>query len=425
MVSATAIGREKLKRYFLKDDHFFPSPSTTAKLVGSAVQLYGFDRLVVDRVEVFSRLAQGRKRLAVDLTFSAPKSVSILFGVGQEGDRLAAVESHRYAVEKTLGYMESAGMLCVQKKVHAEVRLEPAVGILALVIDHGLSRELDPQLHTHALVANEGMDPDEQLARSIDYGYLFRNLKHLDTVYLSFLRAALEQRGYRCKRAGKGFELACITRSQIEAFSCRSKQVESNLSKRGLSRKTANGAQRQSAALYSRKAKRTDHDPTVLRSLWSKTAARVSLTLERELPLQKSVEEAEGDKQDLIREGLKALLTTRVQISRMEALDFILKYSMQVAGQPGLLASKTLTADDIGTFLPGVLRELTMIRLPGQSGRLGSHLNEVMISVERLWEEAKIHSLLAAPGSSSFASGVVVGHRRDDEISEEIGRAHV
>ena len=174
MVSATAIGREKLKRYFLKDDHFFPSPSTTAKLVGSAVQLYGFDRLVVDRVEVFSRLAQGRKRLAVDLTFSAPKSVSILFGVGQEGDRLAAVESHRYAVEKTLGYMESAGMLCVQKKVHAEVRLEPAVGILALVIDHGLSRELDPQLHTHALVANEGMDPDEQLARSIDYGYLFR-----------------------------------------------------------------------------------------------------------------------------------------------------------------------------------------------------------------------------------------------------------
>lgn len=414
MVSATAIGREKLKRYFLKDDHFFPSPSTTARLVGSAVQTYSFERLVVDRVEVFSRLAPGRKRLAVDLTFSAPKSVSILFGVGEERDRQAAVESHRYAVDKTLGYMETAGMLCVQKKVHADVRLEPAIGILALLIEHGLSRELDPQLHSHALVANEGMDPKERLARSIDFGYLFRNLKHLDRVYLSFLRAALEQRGYRCKRAGKGFELACITRSQIEAFSCRSKQVETNLSKRGLSRKTANGAQRQSAALYSRKAKRTDHDPTVLRSLWVKTAARVSLKVERELPLQKSVEEAEGDKLDLIREGLKALLTTRVQISRMEALDFILKYSMQVAGRPGLSASKTLTADDIWTYLPGVLRELTMIRLPGQSGRLGCHISEVLISVEKIWEEARIRPLVDVPGRNSSVSGLEVGPLRDD-----------
>jgi hypothetical protein len=50
----------------------------------------------------------GARVAAFDLTFSAPKSVSVLFGVGERDVRIAVREAHGRAVREALAYLESS-----------------------------------------------------------------------------------------------------------------------------------------------------------------------------------------------------------------------------------------------------------------------------------------------------------------------------
>ena len=93
-----------------------------------------------------------RHRPGRDLTFSAPKSVSLVAMLG--GDA-AVVAAHDAAVKRTLAWLEAT---TIQTRMR-----DPETGILvraggqkmvAATFRHEVSRNLDPQLHTHAVIAN-------------------------------------------------------------------------------------------------------------------------------------------------------------------------------------------------------------------------------------------------------------------------------
>lgn len=87
-----------------------------------------------------------------DLTFSAPKSVSLLFALSDEKLSLAVRRAHDAAVAQALGYLErEAGE--VRRGKDGIDRL-PGGGFVAAAFRHRTSRAGDPQLHTHVLVAN-------------------------------------------------------------------------------------------------------------------------------------------------------------------------------------------------------------------------------------------------------------------------------
>ena len=87
-----------------------------------------------------------------DVTFSAPKSVSILFGLGDAEIQGAVRSAHERAVAAAFDYFErstafarrGAGGSCVV----------PGDGLVAAAFVHRMSRAGDPQLHTHVVVAN-------------------------------------------------------------------------------------------------------------------------------------------------------------------------------------------------------------------------------------------------------------------------------
>ena len=112
---------------------------------------------------------QSRGRNLYDFTFSAPKSVSILASLGQD-DRLAEV--HRRAVDETLKELET----CAQTRVRQDGANEDRrTGNLVLAVyQHDTSRELDPQLHTHAVAANLTYDGTEG---SVESAASFGNLR--------------------------------------------------------------------------------------------------------------------------------------------------------------------------------------------------------------------------------------------------------
>ena len=210
-----------------------------------------------------------------DLTFSAPKSVSIAALVG--GDK-RIVEAHDRAVAATLAWVE---------KNAAETRMnDPETGrmiraggqkIVAATFRHDTSRNLDPQLHTHAVLANTVRGGDGKW-RTMANEKLYGSKMLLGALYRSELAASLARLGYGIEKthADGRFEIGGVPRAAIEAFSSRRAEIEAAMEARDLGSPADNPRLAERAALMTRAAKR-DIDRGELRHVWAKQAADLGL----------------------------------------------------------------------------------------------------------------------------------------------------
>jgi hypothetical protein len=101
---------------------------------------------------VLRRMNERSKVAAIDLRFSAPKSVSVLFAVAGGGVSESLVDAHERAVNEALAYLEREA--CFTRRGHAGAERVRGDGFVAAAYRHRLSRAGDPQLHTHVVVAN-------------------------------------------------------------------------------------------------------------------------------------------------------------------------------------------------------------------------------------------------------------------------------
>ena len=102
--------------------------------------------------------AQPPQVAAYDLTFSAPKSVSVLFATADEETARQLVEAHEAAVAGALEYVEDEAVKV--RRGHGGREVQPGGGLVAAAYRHRMSRALDPQLHTHVVAANVAQGPD-------------------------------------------------------------------------------------------------------------------------------------------------------------------------------------------------------------------------------------------------------------------------
>jgi conjugative relaxase-like TrwC/TraI family protein len=162
-----------------------------------------------------------KRRAGTDFTFSAPKSVSLTALVG--GDTRLA-NAHRLAVEKTLALIEAryAQTRITKDKKVAEVKTG---SLVVAQFDHIESRELDPHLHTHALVMNLTQAENEKWYAN-DNDLIFQNKKHLGTIYQAYLAAEVEKLGYEIEPRPHGmFEIKGYERENLVEFSKRRMQI--------------------------------------------------------------------------------------------------------------------------------------------------------------------------------------------------------
>ena len=206
-----------------------------------------------------------------DLTFSAPKSVSLAALVGGD-DRI--VEAHDRAVSATLSWVEGNA---------AETRMkDPDTGrmgrvgnqkIVAATFRHDTSRNLDPQLHTHAVLANMVKGEDGKWRSMANEG-LYEKQKLIGMLYRGELAAGLAKLGYGIEKthADGRFEIAGVARETVEAFSTRRAEIEAAMDARGLGASADSPRLAERAALMTRAAKR-DIDREELRGVWRQQAA--------------------------------------------------------------------------------------------------------------------------------------------------------
>jgi len=101
-----------------------------------------------------------------DCTFRAPKSVSLLYGLGDIATSTAVRDAHEAAVAAAVGYLEThAGF---SRRGHGGGDRVQVDGFVVAAFRHRTSRAGDPLLHTHVLVANVGRAVDDGAWRTLD-----------------------------------------------------------------------------------------------------------------------------------------------------------------------------------------------------------------------------------------------------------------
>src|SRR5690348_4447104 len=138
-------------------------------------------------------LRHGRepKVAALDLTFSAPKSVSVLFAVADEEVAGELVAAHEAAVRAAIGWIEDTAVF-VRRGAEGRVRL-PGEGLIAAAYRHRMSRALDPQLHTHVVAANLTRGPDRRFT-ALFGAPIYQAAKTAGYLYQAHLRVEISQR---------------------------------------------------------------------------------------------------------------------------------------------------------------------------------------------------------------------------------------
>jgi conjugative relaxase-like TrwC/TraI family protein len=208
-----------------------------------------------------------RKIAGFDLTFSAPKSVSVLWALGDPGVNLAVRDAHEHAIDSALAYLEREATFT--RRGHGGLEVIETRGLVAAGFRHRTSRNGDPQLHTHVLVPNvvqgvDGrwgtLDARHQFAHRMTAGYLYQaELRHQLTKTLGV--------AWRPVQKGAG-EIAGIPPELLRAFSTRRAEIEERLEILGDS--SASASRR--AALETRGPK-LDLDSETLHARWLQQAA--------------------------------------------------------------------------------------------------------------------------------------------------------
>lgn len=158
-----------------------------------------------------------------DMTFSAPKSVSVLWALSPEKERGGIEAAHRSAVLAGTKHLEATAAWARRGKSGA-VR-ERTAGLLIAKFDHHTSRDLDPQLHTHAFIFNLAPRQDGSWGAIVSRD-LYKAQKQAGAVYRNALARELETLGYALEREPDRFRVAAIPRPIERAFSKRRQAIE-------------------------------------------------------------------------------------------------------------------------------------------------------------------------------------------------------
>ncbi len=283
--SATTVAYFEREGYYAKNDlrhrraSFWHGEAAAALGLPKHVSPRTFERVLAGYVpgtEIRLGRARGGEhehRPGLDLTLSAPKSVSLealLYGNRQ------VLRAHDDAVRSTLDWVEAA-LLQTRGYDPATGRRprEAAHGLVAAGFRHLTSRDQDPQLHTHCVIANMTRNRAGEW-RSVEPTEMRRNVKLIGAYYRQELARRLIGLGYRTETTMiggvPGFEIAGYPRALLDTFSSRRREILAWLDEHGL---PYSAALTQQAALITRKHK-VDKDIDTLKAEWKERAEGIS-----------------------------------------------------------------------------------------------------------------------------------------------------
>lgn len=175
--------------------------------------------------------ADGRRAGGIDLTFSAPKSVSAVWAIGSPQQRAVVEAAHGRAVDRALTHLREE--VEVVRRGAGGARLELAGDVIAAEFRHTTARGVsgeeapDPQLHSHVVVT--GVVRQDGRVAAVASRPVFRSARELGAFYRSALADELRAEGFGVVagtgKHGRYFEVRGVGEAAREALSGRSREV--------------------------------------------------------------------------------------------------------------------------------------------------------------------------------------------------------
>jgi conjugative relaxase-like TrwC/TraI family protein len=258
------------------EDYYLHAGESPGRWLGAGARELGLEgevagddlRAVLGGVDPNGTVLAKRKVPGWDLTFSAPKSVSILHALGGPGVDRDVRDAHEAAVDAALDYL--ARTATYGRRGHAGAVEVQAPGLVAAAFRHRTSRAGDPQLHTHVLVSNMALGADGRWGALVS-PRVYAHARTAGFLYQAHLRHELTRRlGVEWTPVRSGVaEIEGIAPEAIREFSQRREEIRELMAERG----ERGGAAAQVAALQTRREKAYGVDAATVAGQWRDRAA--------------------------------------------------------------------------------------------------------------------------------------------------------
>lgn len=306
---------------------------------------------------------KGEHRPGFDMTFSAPKSVSLLVGLG------AAPELERYhdeAVRHAIGCIEQE---FAQTRVSrdGEIVFEKTGNLLVAAFRQPSSRANDPDLHTHCVTMNITFHDGKARSLASDTSrqqgvieQIQNNAHYCGLMYRQHLANSLKDAGFQLRTFGKGlFEIDGIPEHVLQSFSTRRGEIKAQMAENGWE-----GAKSASIATLLTRNHKEEHDLDKLKEQWQEKAETLGFDAEQFVKNRHSLEQNslistirkqflllvskyKGTQQDLEKEEAKACLHVAIEslsqrmsiFSKRQLFHESMKHSL---GSPNPISQKCL-----------------------------------------------------------------------------------
>ena len=305
---------------------------------------------------------------AFDVVLRPTKSVSILYGLGDAATGRAVLSAHHAGLAEAVAYLdEHLGA----RRGHGGVQHVSGQGVLAVGFDHRASREGDPLLHTHLVIANRVQGPDGRWT-ALDGRDLYRHRLAADAIYrATYQRTLSRSLGVEWTAADThgNRELQGMPEDLVRGFSKRTGQIDAELD-----RLTADGRERTPrlvkwAVQATRKPKQHE-PPDTLYGRWRAEAT------ERDVDADTLVREVTGRTPDR-------------DLDRTVSAEAVGRLFDRLAGPDGLTATaSTFTRPDVLVALGAGLDGAGRTELEGLADRFLAE-RTVSVVADRALEERR------------------------------------
>ncbi len=211
-----------------------------------------------------------------DATFNAPKSVSILHGLGAPDIRDAVRLAHDSAVREALVVLEAEASR--GRRGHGGTEIVDGDGFVAAAFRHRTSRAGDPHLHTHVVIANLVHGRDDRWT-ALDARPLYHWAKTVGYLYEAELRHRLAvSLGVEWRQVRRGIaDVAAVPMRVVDEFSTRRHEIEAHMARNGGD--SARSAQ--VAAYATRRMKDHTATPETLAARWRRRSTELGFDCEQ------------------------------------------------------------------------------------------------------------------------------------------------
>lgn len=456
MLSVSSMGSASgAADYFARDDYYVSGETgERSAWAGKGAESLGLSGEVSkDQFEAIlnGKLPDGQqignpkhRRIGMDLTYSMPKSASVLAYVGGD-DRI--LEANRAAVAETMTFAEK-NFAEIRTKERSKIAEPVNTGNLVYAMfEHDTSRAQDPQGHIHVVIANMTQDKGGDW-KSLHNDQLWKNNTTIGAAYHAALREKLEDLGYQTQITGRHgqFEISGVPQNLLNEFSTRRTEILEAAEKEGKS----SPAQLDNITLSTRDNKIHDVDRSSLIESWKERSREMAVNPERLVADAKDY----GSKHKVVDSGLDKL--TAGFSKAHEAITATLRSIRQghdplvdrdaTAGEKGQLHTQQAVASAVrilsegeAAFTPeklvhsalsvglsgvraeGVERRITELvesgkLIPGKSDRIDGRLTH-LTTPEELAREEKI--LAAIEKGRGAATPIVDPQQVTKRLSEE------